>query len=252
MLDFKMKDIIHWIIVKFVRAFLPNAKKAYNLRAVYQPELDIQAIASKASVYNISTSPKVIEEGMNAGMELIFYLVADGFKIKTPLFNLKMSIPGEYKGTERSLPEGNFPVARIQPSLALRKYLKEKVEVEFDGIMEHEHLIAEMTDEATGIVDEVMTIGNVLTIRGLGLKVESDEAHKEHVGIFFKSVSGISTRADIIAVNEPRTLKVLVPQGLCQGTSYHIEVATQASPRSTGHILKKPRSFRSEITLIAA
>jgi predicted alpha/beta-hydrolase family hydrolase len=94
-IDFNVKDILHKIQVKFTHAFLPEAKKPYNLRTVHQPELDIHGIASKADVYNIGTSAKVIEEGLTAGMELIKYLVADGFKIKTPLFNLKVCVPGE-------------------------------------------------------------------------------------------------------------------------------------------------------------
>jgi hypothetical protein len=40
-LDFQVKDVIHNIMAKFVHAFLPEAKKPYNLRAVHQPELDI-------------------------------------------------------------------------------------------------------------------------------------------------------------------------------------------------------------------
>jgi hypothetical protein len=50
--------------VKFVRAFLSDAKKKFSLKAVRQPELDIYGIASKADVYNTGTSPKVIEEGL--------------------------------------------------------------------------------------------------------------------------------------------------------------------------------------------
>ena len=67
-LDFTVRDVIHKITVKFVHAFLPDAKKPYNLRAVFQPELDIHALAGKAEVYNIETSPKVIEEGLTAAM----------------------------------------------------------------------------------------------------------------------------------------------------------------------------------------
>ena len=110
-IEFQVKDVIHNIIAKFVHTFLPEAKKPYNLRAVHQPELDIHGIASKAEVYNLSVSPKVIEEGMNAGMELIYYLVADGFKIKTPLFNLRIKIPGEYNGSETHLNPDTFPAA---------------------------------------------------------------------------------------------------------------------------------------------
>jgi hypothetical protein len=35
--------------------------------AVHQPELDVHGIASKADVYNIQTSPKVINEGYALG-----------------------------------------------------------------------------------------------------------------------------------------------------------------------------------------
>ncbi|MDR1351900.1 MAG: hypothetical protein LBK05_01355, partial [Treponema sp.] len=79
-LDFTVKDVIHKITAKFVPAFLPDAKKPYNLRAVHQPEVDVHGIASKAEVYNIETDPKVIEEGLTAACELMYYLAADGYK----------------------------------------------------------------------------------------------------------------------------------------------------------------------------
>jgi hypothetical protein len=45
--DFIVKNVIHRIAVKFVNAHLPNVKKAFHLKAVYQPEIDIHGIASK-------------------------------------------------------------------------------------------------------------------------------------------------------------------------------------------------------------
>ena len=56
MIDFTIRDVMHKITVKFTEAFLPEAKKKYNLKAVNQPELDIHGIASKAAVYNIATT----------------------------------------------------------------------------------------------------------------------------------------------------------------------------------------------------
>ncbi|MDR1837804.1 MAG: hypothetical protein LBQ89_09120, partial [Treponema sp.] len=78
-----------------VRTFLPTAKEAYNLRAVHQPEVDIHGIASKAEVYNTGISPRVIEEGLTAGIKIMFYLAADGYKIKTPLCTLILKEPRE-------------------------------------------------------------------------------------------------------------------------------------------------------------
>jgi len=252
-LDFTVKDIMHKIAVKFTHAFLPEAKKPYYLKAVHQPELDVHGIASKADVYNIETSPKVIEEGLNAGMELIYYLAADGYKIKTPLFNLKIRVPGEYDGSETFLADGIFPVARLQTSAAFRKYLKERVKVEFDGLDQSDGLIAEVKDEATGLIDETVTVGNILTIHGYGLKIESDEAHKNQVGLFFER-EGDSPIKALIALNEPRTLKAVVPRNLVIDPNenfYTLRLVTQSSSKASGHLLKEVREMRSDFTLTA-
>ena len=249
-LDFIVKDIIHKITAKFTHTYLPDAKKPYNLRAVNQQELNVHEIASKAEIYNITTPPKVIEEGFNAALELIYYLSADGYRIKTPLFSLKMRIPGEYEGAETSLPDGLFPEARLQPSAKYRSYLRERVQVQIVGTDEAEGFIAEARDEATGLVDEVMTVGNLLTIRGYGLKIEFDEAHAAQAGVFFKPPDGPPIKSTIIAVNEPKTLKIIVPPNLKVGTAYTIYVVTQGATRSY-HLLKETRQAIAAFTLTA-
>jgi hypothetical protein len=230
-IEFVVKDVIHNIIAKFVHTFLPEAKKPYNLRAVHQPELDIHGIASKADVYNLQTSPKVIEEGMNAGMELIYYLVADGYKIKTPLFNLRMRIPGEYIGSETHLPHDVFPVARLQTSGRFRNYLRDKVKIVIDGIDQADGYIAEIVDETTGLFDEYFSSGHLLTIRGWGLKIDGTEENKDKIGLFFVPLDdSIETvKAEIIAVNEPRTIKIIVPSTLTSRLSYTLKIVTQTS-----------------------
>jgi hypothetical protein len=203
-LDFTVKDIFHKVVVKFVHAFLSDTKKPYNLKAVLQSELDIHGVASKASVYNITTSPKVIEEGLTAGMELIYYLAADGYKIKTPLFNLRSRVPGEYDGSETGLPDGTFPEVRLSVNGDFRKYIREHVQLEFDGIESNNGYIANV--DADGTIDEAITIGELIAVRGYGLKVESDAEHADQVGIFFENPDGVRTKAKIVAVNEPKTL----------------------------------------------
>ena len=250
-LDFISKDIMHRIAAKFIHAYLPDAKKPYNLRAVHQIDLDVHGIASKAEVYNITTPPKVIEEGLTAGLELIYYLAADGFKIKTPLFNLSIKLPGEYDGTETHLATGRVPEARLQASAAFRTYLAQKVKVEFDGIDQTDGHIGEARDEATGLVDDVLTIGNILTIHGAGLKIEADEAHRAAAGLFFEDEQGTSVKAEAVAVNEPRTLKVVAPASLAAGTAYRLKIVTQSSTKTGAHILKEVREIHSDFTLTA-
>jgi len=248
-IDFTAKDVMHKIAVKFVHAFLPGAKKPYTLKAVHQQELGIHEIASKADIYNVATSPKVIEEGFTAALELIYYLAADGFRIKTPLFNMKLSIGGEYDGSETSLPDGVFPMARLQPNAAFRSYLKERVKVEFDGVEQNDGLIAEALDEATGLVDECATPGSLLTIHGCGLKVAADEAHRNEVGLYFENPNGPAIKADTIAVNEPRTLKVVAPPSLTPGEAYTLRVVTQSSAKNGAKLLKETREITSDFTV---
>ena len=250
-LDFLVSDVIHNIVARFIHAFLPDAKKPYNLKAEFQPELDVHGVASKATVYNISTSPKVIEEGVTAFMELVYYLVADGYRIKTPIFNLRMRIPGEYSGDETHLAEGLYPEARLQTAAAFRKYLQQTVKVEFAGIADDMGHIGEAWDEASGNLDEVATIGNIMDIRGHGLKIDADADHKDEVGVYFETEDGAKVKCSLVPVNEPRRIKVIVPATLTVGTDYFLVVITQSSVHGSGHILKKLRTVRSEFSVNA-
>jgi hypothetical protein len=100
-------------------------------------------------------------------------------------------------------------------------------------------------------VDETATIGNILTIRGYGLKLETAEGHHVEAAVFFKPATGVPTEVKVIAVNEPRTLKVLVPAELVEGTAYQIVVNTMSSTRNSGVTLKKMRDMRSDFTVTA-
>jgi hypothetical protein len=249
-LDFTIRDIIHRVSVKFIHTFLPDAKKPYNLKAVHQPELDIRAIAGKAEIYNLTTAPKVIEEGLRAGMELMLYLAADGYRIKTPLFTLGIKVPGEYSGSETSLPAGVYPQARLLPGVVLRRYLREKVQIAFDGIDQRDGMIAEVIDEETGHIDGTISRGSLMTVRGFGLKIEADEAHAGEVGVYFDDSESASRKAEIVAVNEPRTLKVIVPADMAEGSVKRLRIQTQGSAKPHGgYMLKEVRRVVSEFTL---
>jgi hypothetical protein len=250
-LDFTVKDVMHHITVKFVQAFLPEAKKKYHLKAVFQPELDIHGIASKAAVYNIQTSPKVIEEGLNAGMELMHYLAGDGFKLKTPIFNFRIRLPGDYDGTETRLDDGCFPEAGLTVNIGFRNYLKECVTLDFDGIDSSDGFIGALIDEATNTTDQVVTRDNLLTVLGYELKVEGNEAHSTEVGVYFEAADGTRTKAKAIAVNEPRAVKVIAPPALTTGAAYHIVIVTQSSAKNGSTVLKTVREVKSEYLLIA-
>jgi hypothetical protein len=250
-LDFTVQDTKHTVVAKFRQNHLPDAKKPYTLRAVFQPELDVHGLASKGDIHNIETGPKVIEEGMNAGFALAFYHLADGYRFKTPLFTMYLRFPGEYEGSETGLADGAVPEIRIQPSARLRRSIGENVKIVIDGIDQADGLIAEAVDEKTGLVDDVVTIGNLLTIHGYGLKIEGDEAHQAQMGVFFVPPSGLPLKTELIAVNEPKTLKIVVPSTLTAGTQYTLRIFTMSSAKTHGTLLKEVRDIKSDFKLTA-
>jgi hypothetical protein len=94
-----------------------------------------------------------------------------------------------------------------------------------------------------------MTVGNLLTIRGYGLKIEGDAEHKDEAGLWFDDGAGGLIKAEIIAVNEPRTLKAIVPATLGVGGEYALKVVTQSSAKNSGALLKTVREVRSDFKL---
>jgi hypothetical protein len=50
-------------------------------------------------------------------------------------------------------------------------------------------------------------------------------------------------------VNEPKTVKVVIPEDLSQGKSYYLKIVTQSSVKGGGLLLKNTREVRSEFPL---
>jgi hypothetical protein len=242
----KLRDTVHAVTVKFVHAYLPTAKKPYNARVELQTELDLDQIAEKAEVYNINISPARIVEGATAFFTLCCYLSADGFKLKTPMFNSYLRIPGEYDGYETHLPKGVYPAIRMEVAAGYREYIRERVKVVFDGIDEVTGFIGEVFDEVTRVANETITVGNIIDVRGSGLKIVSDEEHASQIGFFFTSEATGDIQATIVPVNEPKLLKVLVPP-LSAG-EYEIVIRTQSSAKNTT-LLKNLREMKSDFTV---
>ena len=55
----------------------------------------------------------------------------------------------------------------------------------------------------------------------------------------------------VLAVNEPRTLKAVVPTYLDTGKKYRLMVVTQSSAKGHGYLVKEVRQMRSDFVLTA-
>ncbi|MDR2469584.1 MAG: DUF4469 domain-containing protein [Tannerella sp.] len=100
------------------------------------------------------------------------------------------------------------------------------MQVVFDGVEENSGFIGEVVDEATGSIDTLVTSGNIVAVHGYGLKVEADAAHAGQAGVFLVNAVGAETPVKAIALNEPRLLKLLMPDTLPSGETYTLLVRT--------------------------
>jgi hypothetical protein len=244
-LVFDVNDKIHSIIVKCVPANLPEAKKPYNLKPVHQPVLDIHAVASKADVYNITTDPQVIEAGLNDGLRLMQYLAADGYRIKTSLFSLRIRVPGEYEGNETSLPDGVNPVVRMGPSAEYREYVKERVKIDFSGIEPPKGYISRFTDLDEGEANSIFVTGNLFEIKGKWILTAGPDPS---CGMFFVNVNDPSQEVRVTRfASNTRSLIT----GICPNTTWQyskIVIRTQYMG-STTKFLKTVRVIESNLVI---
>jgi hypothetical protein len=244
----KLKDVIHRVEVWFVQNYLPDAKKPYVGRSQILPMLDVEGVAAKASLYGQNVDPEEMIRYVKAYNSLCAYLVADGYGIENALFRTRIRIPGEYDGYETSLPRELHPSPRINASPAFQDYIRENVKLDFKGIDETQGHMFTFLDETSG-TDSKVTPGGLFHIHGTGLKIAHDDEqeHIDAVGLWFVRADNPASRgrATAIAVNEPKQIVAVVPY-LAAGTDYDLEIVTQSSIKSGGHVMKNTRTVRSD------
>jgi hypothetical protein len=243
-----LRDNIHAITVKFVHTHLPTARKAYTARVTLQTELNLEQIAEKAALYNLDISPDRIVDGTKAFITLCCYLCADGYKLKTPLFNSHIRIPGEYDGHETHLPPDIRPSVSMEPAADFRNYIGERVKVTFDGIDDTNGFIAGLHDEQSDTTNRYVTPYGFINIRGAGLKIASDEAHAPAVGLYLAAADKEEVQISLIAINAPKLLKAYTPA--LPGGTYTVVIRTQTpGTNPNAAFLKNVREIRSDFTV---
>jgi hypothetical protein len=249
--DFDPSSIRHTLSAQFVPATLPTAEEPYNLKAVSQTRYNVHDLVSLAvETYNLKSDAKMLEEDFLTLCRVIFQVMSEGGIVETPLGIFSTKLPGVYKGTETDLKAGHVPEARILVSPEMRRFVA-AVKVAIVGFMETNGFIAEAVDLATGKVDEVMTIGDVVEMLGVGIKIESTPEWASHCGLFLVRPGQTAVRVVRIIDNTPRKITFLVPPGVTAGQEYTLQIVTMSSAKSPGVLLKNYRSMRSDFKLTA-
>jgi hypothetical protein len=149
-------------------------------------------------------------------------IVSDGDAVTTPILNAYPSIPGIFNGMADTFDGSRHHVRiNLNPGMLLREAVA-KVRTEKVHIDDPIPYIVEVKDIVSGSVNETLTPGGVMQVRGSRLRFFSD---KPANGVFLLAEDGTETRCEVIVENKPGRIIVMLPGSLSSG-SYHLEVRT--------------------------
>jgi hypothetical protein len=170
-------------------------------------------------------------------------LVLTGYSVNTGLFRAAPQFRGPIENGQWDPEKNSIHVNFIQDK-DLREAIAE-TSVHILGEKQDAMYIAGGEDAATRATDGTATAGRNYTLHGRLIKVAGDH---ESVGVTLTGASGQVTRLsdDMIAVNNPTQLILLLPAGLADG-DYMLTVTTQFCGSSI--LLKVPRSVTKTITI---
>jgi hypothetical protein len=177
------------------------------------------------------------------------FLLLDGYGLNMKYYSIHPKVGGGWHDPSEGADRAKHPVGfsfRVRNPL---KTLADKIVLNVLGVADNQGSIYEMVDESNGQVDETCSMGQLFTIHGTGLKVEGDADHTAVVGVFFETLQSTGLwKAQVVAVNEPKTLKVIVPTMPTPNTA-KVKVITQSMVSGGSRPMKEIREVTSSVVL---
>jgi hypothetical protein len=156
--------------------------------------------------------------------ETIFRLILEGNTVLTPLFNLGVSIKGNFESQTASFdPSRNRVAPRVNANAQFKNRLKMMARVQQHKANRPMPQPEEYLNPNNGAGNDVLTPGGGAKLRGHALKF--NEADTEQ-GIFLVAEDQSRVRIDGVMHNTQRELIFLVPSDLASG-EYTIEVRSR-------------------------
>jgi hypothetical protein len=184
----------------------------------------LQEIFQRIGARYPGLTPTQISSAVNEFFEEVAKITEDGETVTTPLFNTQLSMPGVYKGAMDSFDSKRHSVkVNINPGTILREAVR-KVKTEKVTVTEPLPHILEVKDVTSDTVNDVITPGGVVQLRGGKLRFLTDQPDN---GIFLISEDETEYKLVTIVENKPARLIAVLPS-LPQG-EYYMEVRTSYS-----------------------
>lgn len=233
------------VIVELYDMPLTERKDDRYGRVVTSRSLSEDDLISIAVSRRTDLSPTSLKAGMEILRGIALEQIVNGASVSFGLGYFNLSVNGVFVGDNAQWDNSMHSLSvSIAPTLKLRKALKTS-KVHVRGMATSGSVINSVTDVTSGEVNNHLTPGGGVNLKGNRLKIEGDKL----VGITLVN----QATADIIAipmtslmVNTPSKISFIVPPALANGT-YKISITTQFSV--SGPILKNPRTYTSDCVL---
>ncbi|MCD8183286.1 MAG: DUF4469 domain-containing protein [Bacteroides sp.] len=204
--------------------------------------VDQQFVLDRMAAKNPGLHRETMAASVNLYHEVLSELAMNGYSINTDFCRIVPQLKGLAKNNAWD-PETNSIYVSLTQGKKLREAIKDTT-VQILGDRQASIYINGTQDVATRATDLSATAGRNFTVLGKNIKLAGDDPS---VGITLTAVgSGEITRlsADMVVVNDPSKVIVLLPSGLKDG-EYTLTITTQYTPSKT--LLKTPRQATQTI-----
>jgi hypothetical protein len=205
-----------------VENLLTAAPNDYTAQPVNVRTHDLEEIFKRISARYPGLTPAQIAAAVSEFFDEIYAITEEGDAINTPLVNTQFSMPKTYESAMDSYdPKRHSLKLNLTPGKRLRDAVR-KVKPEKVIVAEPLPHILEVKDITSDTVNEMLTPGGVVQLRGGRLKFLPAEANN---GIFLINEQGDSIKLTVIVENKPARLIAVLPTDILQG-DYFVEVRT--------------------------
>ena len=233
-----MKDVRHKIKVNLYDNYLTENPNDYSARVISERSLNVKEICKTAvNRGGAASTAEAMEHNVTLFLKEMAYQLLDGYSVNTGYFTANAQVRGVFDSPRETFdPQKHSVLFRFNQGEALRREIP-GVEVQIMGVGESGIIISHVVDVKTGSVNDLLTPGGTLKIRGGKLKIAGDSPD---VGVSFEDEAGNAVRVEErdIIVNNPSELIVHIP-ALPAG-KYQLVICTQFSGSSMA--LKEPRT----------
>ena len=233
------KEVRHKIKVNLYENFLTEDPNDLTAKVISERTLNVREICRTAvGRGGAPSTAEAMEHNVTLFLKEMAYQLMDGFSVNTEYFTANAQVRGVFNNPREPFdPQKHSILFRFNQGALLRKEIP-NIDVQVMGAGESGIIISHVVDTKTGSVNDLLTAGGTLKIRGGKLKIAGDNPD---VGVWFENEAGENVKVqplDII-VNMPTELIVEIPPTLATG-KYQLAVSSQYSGSNT--LLKSPRT----------